>query len=72
MTCIFCSFKIKIEVTECPANPAEWTQRFQIYRVGINESLTVDLDMLCECPCEIPGNPVSKMKADLHKFQPFV
>jgi integrin beta 1 len=52
------SFKVKIEVTECPKNPSEWKQRFQIYRVGLNESVTVDLEMLCECPCEIPGNPV--------------
>lgn len=24
--------------------------------VGVNESLTVTLDMLCDCPCENPGH----------------
>lgn len=34
---------------------------FMIYPVGINESLVVDLEMLCSCPCELPGNEVHFM-----------
>lgn len=53
------SFQAEIEVTSCPPNRKDWHQTFQIYPVGINESLTVELDMQCDCPCENPGNFVS-------------
>merc|ERR1719334_636273 len=49
-------FTAKIEVVKCPKDPREWKQRFQIYPVGINESVIVDLEMICQCNCEIPGN----------------
>jgi len=51
------NFTARIELTGCPADPREWRQLFQIYPVGINESLLVDLEMLCDCDCERPGNP---------------
>ncbi|XP_021948062.1 integrin beta-PS isoform X1 [Folsomia candida] len=51
------NFKVKIEVTECPKDPIDWRQKFTIYRVGLEESLTVDLESICDCPCETPGNP---------------
>ncbi len=47
----------KIEVVKCPKDPREWRQVFQIYPVGINESVLVDLEMMCQCDCEKPGNP---------------
>jgi len=50
-------FMARIELTGCPADPKDWNQLFQIYPVGINESLVVDLQMLCDCDCERPGNP---------------
>ncbi|KAK9739114.1 Integrin beta epidermal growth factor like domain 1 [Popillia japonica] len=50
-------FKIEIEVISCPADPKEWMQTLQIYPVGLNESLIVDIEMLCSCPCEKPDNP---------------
>lgn len=46
------NFTANIVVTSCPKNEAEWNQIFQIYPVGINESLIVDLEMLCSCGCE--------------------
>jgi len=51
------TFTAKIEVIKCPKDPREWRQTFQIYPVGINESVIVDLEMLCQCNCEKPGNP---------------
>ena len=51
------SFTAKIEVTKCPQDPREWKQTFKIYPVGINESVIVDLEMLCQCNCEKQGNP---------------
>jgi len=50
------TFSAKIEVVKCPKDPREWTQTFQIYPVGINESVIVNLEMLCQCKCEQPGN----------------
>merc|ERR1740123_2927093 len=49
-------FTAKIEVVKCPKDPREWKQTFQIYPVGINESVIVDLEMICQCDCEKPGN----------------
>jgi len=53
------NFKAEIEVAACPPNRKDWRQTFQIYPVGINESLTVVLDMQCECQCENPDHSVS-------------
>ena len=50
------SFTAKIEVLKCPKDPREWNQRFQISPVGINESVLVDLEMICNCACEQAGN----------------
>ncbi|XP_036320134.1 integrin beta-PS [Rhagoletis pomonella] len=49
------NFTAQILVTSCPTDPREWNQVIQIYPVGINESLIIDLQMLCSCPCERPG-----------------
>lgn len=29
---------------------------------GLNESLTIDLEIICDCPCEKPGHPVGILK----------
>ncbi|CAG0881559.1 unnamed protein product [Darwinula stevensoni] len=50
-------FTVRIEVLSCPPNPRDWMQYIQIYPVGINESLIVELKMICDCDCEKPGNP---------------
>ncbi|XP_019867658.2 integrin beta-PS isoform X2 [Aethina tumida] len=57
------TFRIDIEVIECPKDPKDWTQTIQIYPIGINESLTIDLEMLCSCDCERPGHPSFKFNA---------
>nr|CAI5868361.1 unnamed protein product [Callosobruchus analis] len=49
-------FKVEVEVLKCPKNRDEHKQTIQIYPVGINESLIIDLEMLCECNCEKPGD----------------
>lgn len=49
-------FIAEIEVTSCPDNRTEWKQKFDIYPVGINETLTVNLEMLCDCECEHDGS----------------
>ncbi|XP_004521727.1 integrin beta-PS [Ceratitis capitata] len=53
-------FKVNIRVTSCPADPRDWQQTIQIYPIGINESLIIDLEMLCGCKCEAEENKKSK------------
>lgn len=50
------NFRVDLEVLKCPKDPAERFQTIQIYPVGINESLIIDLEMLCSCECEKPGD----------------
>ncbi|XP_029711058.1 integrin beta-PS isoform X1 [Aedes albopictus] len=58
------NFEAHITLLKCPENPRDWNQILQIYPIGINESLTVDIEMLCSCPCELPGNPDYKEYAE--------
>lgn len=55
-------FEAEIVVTKCPEDPKDWQQTLQIYPVGVNESLTIDLTMLCGCPCET-GGPMFERKS---------
>ncbi|XP_033214919.1 integrin beta-PS-like [Belonocnema kinseyi] len=50
-------FVAEITATHCPANKSEWNQKFTIYPVGINESLVVNLEMICDCGCEQSEHP---------------
>ena len=52
-------FTAKIEVLECPTDPRKWREIIEIYPVGINEKVLIDLTMMCQCDCEKPGNEVS-------------
>ena len=48
-------FHAEVEISSCPANKSEWKQSFDIYPVGVSEMLRVNLEMLCDCPCENGG-----------------
>lgn len=50
-------FTAEIVVTSCPKDPKDRFQTIQISPVGVNESLIIDLELLCSCPCEQPGGP---------------
>nr|XP_031846906.1 integrin beta-PS-like isoform X2 [Nomia melanderi] len=50
-------FDVLLKAVECPANSSEWQQTVQIKPSGINESLTIDLSIICGCPCDQPGHP---------------
>lgn len=52
-------FTAEITLKECPKDRNKWKQTFDISPVGISDSLTVEVEMLCECPCERPGHFVS-------------
>ncbi|KAJ8948573.1 hypothetical protein NQ318_007577 [Aromia moschata] len=49
-------FRIDIEILKCPKDPKDYFQTIKISPVAINESLIIDLQMLCDCECERPGN----------------
>ncbi|KAK1136188.1 hypothetical protein K0M31_000753 [Melipona bicolor] len=50
-------FEVTLQASECPTNPNEWQTSMQIKPRGINESLTIELSIICDCPCERPGHP---------------
>lgn len=52
-------FVVSIRLIECPINPNDWKRQFYIYPVGSNKNLTVDVDMICDCPCQYSGHRVS-------------
>nr|XP_050851498.1 integrin beta-PS-like [Vespula vulgaris]XP_050851499.1 integrin beta-PS-like [Vespula vulgaris] len=45
-------FEIVLKAFECPTNLAERQQILQIRPRGINESLIVEIEIICDCPCE--------------------
>lgn len=57
-------FRAEIKVEECPKDPNEWKQVIGIYPVGLRESLIIDLEMICECPCERPGDQGFELESD--------
>ncbi|XP_026673834.1 integrin beta-PS-like isoform X2 [Ceratina calcarata] len=50
-------FEVTLQATECSANSNESQTIIHIKPRGLNESLTVDLNIICDCPCEHPGHP---------------
>lgn len=46
------------QVVECPKDPKNWYQTMTIKPRGLNENLTIDLEIICDCPCEKPEHPV--------------
>lgn len=50
------TFDIDVEVKSCPKRASEYNQTIQIYPVGLNEALLIDLEIICECDCEKPWN----------------
>ncbi|KAJ0180473.1 hypothetical protein K1T71_003877 [Dendrolimus kikuchii] len=49
-------FTAEITLKECPKDRKKWKQMFEISPVGISDSLVVELEMICDCPCEQPGH----------------
>lgn len=63
------NFKIDIEVLKCPKKSEDRFQTIQIYPVGINESLVIDLEMLCECDCVKKGDKYYQENAPACHYQ---
>lgn len=49
-------FIAEITATHCPKNRSEWNQTFMIYPVGINESMRINMELICDCDCERPDH----------------
>ncbi|XP_066947764.1 integrin beta-PS isoform X1 [Macrobrachium rosenbergii] len=49
-------FRVEVELSKCPEDRSDWRQLISIYPVGLRERLLIDLEMLCDCDCERPGN----------------
>lgn len=50
------TFEVAIQFNACPADRKLWNRTFDIFPLGLNEHLTVDMEMVCECDCEKPWN----------------
>lgn len=46
------SWKVNVTAHRCPENARERQQRFRVYPVGLTEGIDVDVEIICECPCE--------------------
>lgn len=57
------SFNVNIVVRTCPKNKSEWKQTLHIHPIGINQSLTVDLETICSCPCENLGHTLFELNS---------
>lgn len=47
-------FQITVQVNHCPENKKDHKYIFNISPLGLSETVTVELDLLCECDCERP------------------
>ncbi|XP_066589275.1 integrin beta-PS-like [Prorops nasuta] len=45
-------FHVDLKLTECPKNQSEWQQRIEIKPSGVNESLAIEINLICGCNCE--------------------
>ncbi|XP_065200071.1 integrin beta-PS-like isoform X1 [Planococcus citri] len=50
-------FDVELELLRCPEGKTEYTRQFQIYPVGIEDGMTVEVHMICDCNCQNPGHP---------------
>lgn len=46
------------QITHCPQEESQQTQTIQIYPVGLNETLTLDVSIICQCHCEDKSDAV--------------
>lgn len=59
-------FNVKVAPGACPADRSQWNRTFQISAVGLTEKLTIHLELICECPCELPDQEVSCSELSLY------
>ncbi|EFN88858.1 Integrin beta-PS [Harpegnathos saltator] len=55
-------FEIVLKVTECPMNQEDWKQTVVIKPRDLNENLIIDVEIICDCDCEKPGNSTKDLK----------
>ncbi|KAF5292608.1 hypothetical protein FQA39_LY13941 [Lamprigera yunnana] len=56
-------FRLEVFLKECPEDRSNWNQTIHVYPIGLSESVYIDLEMLCSCPCEQPGDSGYKLFA---------
>lgn len=56
-------YRFNFQVLECPVNQSDRKQTLKFYPVGVNEVMNLELEMICDCPCERSGHPVRLLDA---------
>ncbi|KAB0794584.1 hypothetical protein PPYR_11423 [Photinus pyralis] len=56
-------FRLEVFLKECPEDRSKWNQTIQVYPIGLSESVYIDLEMLCSCPCDQAGDAGYKLFA---------
>ncbi|CAL8095272.1 unnamed protein product [Orchesella dallaii] len=51
-------FRVEIELIKCLERKEQWKQQYRIYAVGVPDSIEIDVETLCDCPCENPENRI--------------
>ncbi|XP_057329990.1 integrin beta-PS-like isoform X1 [Microplitis mediator] len=60
-------FEIVIKAIECPSSSFK-QNKFEIKPEGLNESLIIEYQVICTCPCDKPGHSGFKAKAEECNF----
>ena len=61
-SCHQVSFGVTIDVKECPKE-GQTNRTLNIYPVGLTEKLVIELDLICQCDCELEGALVGTLNA---------
>ncbi|XP_016841340.1 integrin beta-PS [Nasonia vitripennis] len=55
-------FQVVLKAVDCPQNSNQWRQNIKIGPRGLTESLELDVELICSCPCEA-GNKINRTKS---------
>ncbi|XP_042864513.1 integrin beta-PS-like [Penaeus japonicus] len=58
-------FLAEVTATKCPDNEKDWNPVIDVYPMGRQSSLKINLEMQCQCSCAKPGDKDYIEKADL-------
>jgi integrin beta 1 len=55
---------VEVRLESCPSSKEDRLKTFHIYPVGLTEKLSVNIELDCQCSCEIHNNEVGTKLTD--------